>query len=108
MRKELDSSIRGIKDTIKISILEGDVAYFQVYLDFARHLRSRKGAVGYGILTGLAAVMGEWKIATGIAGLSIFYKAIGEGDNTYEQRLGQVLDRKREEIKRLKEDSKET
>jgi hypothetical protein len=93
MRKE------SIGDTIDHMLLETDVELYRATLNFCEKLRSRQGAAGIGVLTGLAVVCGEWKAAVGLSALSIFYKKIGEGRDSFEERLEQALKNKREELK---------
>ncbi len=88
------------KESINHLLLEADVEFYRVTLNFCEKLRSRQGAVGIGVSTGIAVIIGEWEAALVLSALSIFYKKIGEGEkNSFEERLKQKIESKREKLK---------
>lgn len=101
---------KSFRETFKIAFAEGMLEFDKLYLDSSRYLRSRKGAVTIGAISGAGFAFGDWELATVIAGISILYKAgiIREGEDKYEARLKEEIEKEEIRLKELTTDSDRT
>lgn len=93
--------------TFKIALLEGDVELTKLMLDSENYLRSRKGAVTAGALSGAAVAIGEWKAGVALAALAISYKGLSQIRNNYKKWLKEWIEMDEKKLEELKTDLKE-
>jgi len=99
MRKERESSL---KEIFKIALAEAKLELKKLYLDYDQYMRSRKGAIIAGTLSGLAVIIGDWKSALMIAGGSILYKASEDIESGWEEQVKKSIEKTERELEKLK------